>query len=201
MFTFFLFLTSISTIEKQKASQAIDSVNEKFKGKNISDVEPFSDLQKGQEEGGDYDQKVKGLFQNIMPEAVFETQGKGEIVEIKLPITKIINNANPPQLLTNSSILFEKLAFLVKEKINNDALELTIFIGKSDISSNNINDDIFYDQKNGTLLLGQIARHFEKYGISKQILSIGFNPNLKNEISFQFRMAAQKPPPIIEIRE
>ena len=201
LFTFFIYLTSISTIEKQKAAQAIDSVNEKFKGKNLEETNPINTIPVGLEDGGDYDQEVKGLFHNLMPDAIFEKQGKGEIAEVIIPLTKIIARQEPPLLVTNASILFEKLAFMLKEKINNSPLELTILMGKTKPENRDTKDIIFYDEKNRILLLGQIARHFEKYGINTEHLSIGFHSNSDQNMRFQFRMAPQKAEKTKEIPE
>ncbi|MDP1723209.1 MAG: hypothetical protein Q8L85_00715 [Alphaproteobacteria bacterium] len=190
LFTFFIFLTSISTVEKQKVSKTLESVNEQFKGDNTSPQENKTVLTQGYENGGDYDQRIKGVFKNIMPQKYYNVTGKGELIEVKVSFDKIVDSKNNPKLLQKSHFLFEKLAYLMKDKINNIPLELTVFIGKTD-SNPNENDFLFYGQKTSALILGQIARNFQKYGVNQQHFSIGFNQKLKDSIVFQFRSSAQ----------
>lgn len=191
LFTFFMYLTSISTFEKQKTTQAIESVNEKFKGKNASRIEPISMLKDGFQEGGEYDQEIKGIFKNEMPDVLFETEGSGEIYEVKLPLAQLVNHTNPPYLKTNASITLEKFAFLLKEKSNYGPLEITILLGKTK-KFNASKDIVFYNQKNNILILGQIVRLFEKHGIGKQMVSIGLGNHPEDELAFQLRLAPQK---------
>lgn len=188
LFTFFIFLTSISTIEKQKVDKTIESVNEKFKGDNISPQEIKTNLTEGYENGGDYDQRIKGIFKNLMPEKDFNATGKGELIEIKIPISKIVDMNNSQQLLPKSHQLFEQLAYFMKDKINNIPVELTVFMAKPNQEPDK-DDLLFYGQKTGALILGQIARNFQKYGVNRQHFSIGFNQNLKDSIAFQFRLS------------
>jgi hypothetical protein len=190
LFTFFIFLTSISTVEKQKVTKALESVNEQFKGDNVSATEIKANFTQGYENGGNYNQQIKGIFENLMTKNDYNIIGKGELIEVKVPFNKIVDPNNTQKLSQQSYFLFEKLAYLMKDKINNIPIELTVFISKID-SNNDKNDPLFYGQQTGTLILGQIARNFQKYDVNKQHFSIGFNQKLKDSIIFQFRLSAQ----------
>lgn len=190
LFTFFIFLTSISTIEKQKMNKTLQSVNEQFKGDNTSPQKIKTDLTQGFEDGNNYDQPIKGIFDNLMSKNDYHITGKGELIEVNMPIKKIIDFENNQKISAKSYLLFEKIAYLMKDKINNIPLELTIFIGKTN-SEPTENESLFYSQKINTLILGQIARNFQKYDINQQYFSIGFNEKLKDSIVFQFRLSKQ----------
>lgn len=190
LFTFFIFLTSISTVKKQKVTKALKSVNEQFKGDNVSPTEIKANFKEGYENGGNYNQQIKGIFENLMTKNDYNIIGKGELIEVKVPLNKIVDSKNSQKISQQSYFLFEKLAYLMKDKINHTPLELTVFMSK--INPNDTKEDpLFYGQQTGTLILGQIARNFQKYDVNKQYFSIGFNQKLKNSIVFQFRLSTQ----------
>lgn len=188
LFAFFIYLVAISTMESKKVREGLKSVNSTFSGEGKAQEKPSGKLMRGYKNGGKFDQKIQGVFQNLMPDQDFKKRGRGESIEIIIPPKKIFNAQKRDQISERGLVLLSSIVRTMREPVGGKAVELAVLISRQ--SKGVMREEgRFYGERDNTLMMGVIARTMSKFGVNQNNFSVGFHEEGPDQMIFKFRRA------------
>lgn len=188
LFAFFIYLVAVSTIQSHKVKAGLKSVQSTFSGEGATDNKPTGKLMRGYVEGGKFDQKIQGVFQNLMPEKDFKKKGSGESIEIVVSPQNLFQDIKRRQLSQSGLVLLSRIVEIMKEPVGGSAVELAILISRESKGVART-EYRFYGERDTTLMMGVIARTMSKFGVNENYFSVGFHEEGPDQLIFKFRRA------------
>lgn len=191
LFAFFIYLVAISTMESKKVQEGLKSVKTTFTGTAPKEEKPTGKLMRGYKKGGKFDQKIQGVFQNLMPDQTFHKRGRGESIEIIVSPKDIFSDLRRHQISQNGQVLLSRIVKTMKEPVGGKAVELAVLVSRK--SKGVFRDENrFYGERDTALMMGVIARTMSKFGVNQDNFSVGFHEEKPDQLIFKFRRAVVK---------